>query len=129
MKKPLPATLLAIGSCLLLAFGAGGADGSGGMIIWPLFGTTNQLLAGLTLLVITIMLVRRGRPAIYTLAPLVFLLVMTLFALLIQLKSFYDKQDWFLLGLDVVVLVAALLVTLECAAALKKAFREPVEQA
>ena len=75
------------------------------------------------------MLVRRGRPAIYTLGPLVFLLVMTLLALLIQLKSFYDKQDWFLLGLDLVVLVAALLVTLECAAALRKAFcQEPAEQ-
>ena len=114
-------------SCLLLAFGAGGADGSGGLLIWPLFGTTNQLLAGLTLLVITIMLVKRGRPAIYTLAPLVFLLVMTLFALLMQLKSFYEKQDWFLLGLDLVVLVAALLVTLECTAALKRAFKAPPE--
>ena len=127
LTRPLPATLLSVVSCLLLAFGAGGADGSGGLLIWPLFGTTNQLLAGLTLLVITIMLVRRGRPAIYTLAPLVFLLVMTLLALLLQLKSFYDKQDWFLLGLDIVVLVAALLVTLECAAALRKAFAEPVE--
>lgn len=127
MTRPLPATLLAVLSCLLLAFGAGGADGSGGLLIWPLFGTTNQLLAGLTLLVITIMLVKRGRPAIYTLAPLVFLLVMTLFALLIQLKSFYEKQDWFLLGLDLVVLVAALLVTLECTAALKRAFKEPPE--
>lgn len=128
LTRPLPATLLAVASCLLLAFGAGGADGSGGLLIWPLFGTTNQLLAGLTLLVITIMLVRRGRPAIYTLGPLVFLLAMTLIALLLQLKSFYDKQDWFLLGLDLVVLVAALLVTLECGAALKRAFAEPVEQ-
>ncbi|KGD65869.1 carbon starvation protein CstA [Alcanivorax nanhaiticus] len=128
MTRPLPATLLSVVSCLLLAFGAGGADGSGGLLIWPLFGTTNQLLAGLTLLVITIMLVRRGRPAIYTLGPLVFLLAMTLIALLLQLKNFYDKQDWFLLGLDLVVLVAALLVTLECAAALKRAFAEPVEQ-
>ena len=127
MTRPLPATLLAVLSCLLLAFGAGGADGSGGLLIWPLFGTTNQLLAGLTLLVITIMLVKRGRPAIYTLAPLVFLLVMTLFALLIQLKSFYEKQDWFLLALDLVVLVAALLVTLECTAALKRAFKAPPE--
>ena len=127
MTRPLPATLLAVLSCLLLAFGAGGADGSGGLLIWPLFGTTNQLLAGLTLLVITIMLVKRGRPAIYTLAPLVFLLVMTLFALLMQLKSFYEKQDWFLLGLDLVVLVAALLVTLECTAALKRAFKAPPE--
>ncbi|MGB1466954.1 MAG: carbon starvation CstA family protein, partial [Alcanivorax nanhaiticus] len=128
MTRPLPATLLSVISCLLLAFGAGGADGSGGLLIWPLFGTTNQLLAGLTLLVITIMLVRRGRPAIYTLGPLVFLLAMTLIALLLQLKNFYDKQDWFLLGLDLVVLVAALLVTLECTAALKRAFAAPVEQ-
>ncbi|WP_300521314.1 carbon starvation protein A [Alcanivorax sp.] len=128
LTRPLPATLLAVASCLLLAFGAGGADGSGGLLIWPLFGTTNQLLAGLTLLVITIMLVKRGRPAIYTLAPLVFLLAMTLYALLIQLKSFYDKSDWFLLGLDLLVLVAALLVTLECAAALKRAFNAPPER-
>ncbi len=127
LTRPLPATLLAVASCLLLAFGAGGADGSGGLLIWPLFGTTNQLLAGLTLLVITIMLVKRGRPAIYTLAPLIFLLVMTLYALLIQLKSFYDQSDWFLLGLDLVVLGAALLVTLECAAALKRAFSAPPE--
>ncbi|HCP05319.1 MAG TPA: carbon starvation protein A [Pseudomonas sp.] len=120
MKKPLPATLLAIGSCLLLAFGAGGADGSGGMIIWPLFGTTNQLLAGLTLLVITVMLVHYRRPMWYTLLPLCFLLVMTVTALVIQLKTFYDQQNYFLLALDMVVLIAAILVALECAAALKR---------
>ncbi|MEH6500472.1 MAG: carbon starvation protein A [Pseudoalteromonas distincta] len=120
MKKPLPATLLAVGSCLLLAFGAGGADGSGGMIIWPLFGTTNQLLAGLTLLVITVMLVHLRRPMWYTLAPLCFLLVMTVTALIFQLRTFYEQQNWFLLGLDIVVLVAAILVAMECAAALKR---------
>jgi len=127
MRKAFPATLLSVASCLILAFGAGGADGSGGLLIWPLFGTTNQLLAGLTLLVITVMLVRRGRPTFYTLGPLVFLLVMTLAALLMQLRDFYQKENWFLLGLDLVVLVAAVLVTLECAAALrrsKKAVRE-----
>ncbi|KAA0696709.1 carbon starvation protein A [Halopseudomonas laoshanensis] len=120
MKKPLPATLLAVGSCLLLAFGAGGADGSGGMIIWPLFGTTNQLLAGLTLLVITVMLVHLRRPMWYTLAPLCFLLVMTVTALIFQLRTFYEQQNWFLLGLDLVVLVAAISVAMECAAALKR---------
>ncbi len=121
MRKALPATLLSVASCLILAFGAGGADGSGGLLIWPLFGTTNQLLAGLTLLVITVMLVRRGRPTFYTLGPLVFLLVMTLAALLMQLRDFYQKENWFLLGLDLVVLVAAVLVTLECVAALRRA--------
>ena len=36
------ATGIAVGACFVLAFGAGGPDGSGGMLIWPLFGTTNQ---------------------------------------------------------------------------------------
>ena len=119
MQKAAPATLLAVGSCLLLAFGAGG-DGSGGLMIWPLFGTTNQLLAGLTLLVITVMLVKLGRPMWYTLAPLMFLLTMTTLGLLIQLKSFYDKGDWFLFTLDLIILVAAVLVILESSSALSK---------
>lgn len=119
MQKAAPATLLAVGSCLLLAFGAGG-DGSGGMMIWPLFGTTNQLLAGLTLLVITVMLVKLGRPMWYTLAPLMFLLTMTTLGLLIQLKAFWDKGDWFLFTLDLVILIAAILVILESGATLTK---------
>ncbi|MFO7649123.1 MULTISPECIES: carbon starvation protein A [Halomonas] len=124
MKKPAIATLLAVGSCLLLAFGAGGADGSGGLIIWPLFGTTNQLLAGLTLLVITVMLVRLRRPMMYTLVPLCFLLVMTIAALLIQLRSFFEQGNYFLLVLDIVVLVAAIMVAMECASALKRSRAE-----
>ncbi len=119
MQKALPATLLSVGSCLLLAFGAG-SDGSGGMLIWPLFGTTNQLLAGLTLLVITVMLVKLGRPMWYTLVPLMFLLTMTTLGLLIQLKGFYDKGDWFLLTLDIVILAAAVLVILESGATLTR---------
>ncbi|QJQ99293.1 carbon starvation protein A [Halomonas sp. PGE1] len=124
MKKPAIATFLAVASCLLLAFGAGGADGSGGLIIWPLFGTTNQLLAGLTLLVITVMLVRLRRPMWYTLAPLCFLLVMTIAALLIQLRSFYQQGNMFLLVLDIVVLIAAIMVAMECASALKRSRAE-----
>ncbi|RUO72907.1 carbon starvation protein A [Idiomarina ramblicola] len=128
MQKALPATLLAVGSCLLLAFGAGGADGSGGLVIWPLFGTTNQLLAGLTLLVITVMLVRLGRPMYYTLLPLIFLLIMTVFALIVQLKGFYDSGDWFLMGLDLVVLVAAIWIALEASAGLTKLRKEQKAQ-
>lgn len=128
MQKALPATLLAVGSCLLLAFGAGGADGTGGLVIWPLFGTTNQLLAGLTLLVITVMLVRLGRPMYYTLLPLIFLLIMTVFALIVQLKGFYDSGDWFLMGLDLVVLVAAIWIALEASAGLSKIRKEQKAQ-
>ncbi|RUO37001.1 carbon starvation protein A [Aliidiomarina shirensis] len=120
MQRVVPATLLAVGACLLLAFGAGGADGSGGLTIWPLFGTTNQLLAGLTLLVITVMLVRYGRPMYVTLIPLIFLLVMTVAALVLQLHTFYNQQDWFLFSLDIVVLIAAILIALECGSVLNR---------
>lgn len=123
LKNGIVATLVAVGSCLVLAFGAGGIDGSGGMLIWPLFGTTNQLLAGLTLLVITVMLVRLGRPMWYTLLPLVFLLVMTISALVLQLGTFYSQGKWFLLVMDLVILVAAVLVLLESASALARQLR------
>ncbi|RUO60244.1 carbon starvation protein A [Pseudidiomarina insulisalsae] len=120
MTKAAPATLLAVSSCLLLAFGAGGADGSGGLAIWPLFGTTNQLLAGLTLLVITTMLVKLNRPMYVTLLPLLFLLVMTIFALLIQLRGFYEIGNWFLFTLDLLVLIAAVWIALEATATLAR---------
>ena len=123
LKNGIVATLVAVGTCLALAFGAGGIDGSGGMLIWPLFGTTNQLLAGLTLLVITVMLVRLGRPMWYTLLPLVFLLLMTISALVLQLGTFYAEGNWFLLITDLVILVAAILVLLESGSALNRQLR------
>ncbi len=116
-------TLIAVGVCMALAFGAG-SEGSGGMAIWPLFGTTNQLLAGLTLSIITVLLIKQGRPAMYTLVPLVFLLAMSIYALLVQMGQFYRAENWLLLGMDVVILIAALWVTLEAIIAMRKG-RDP----
>jgi carbon starvation protein len=54
------------------------------MSYWVLFGTSNQLLAALTLLVISVWLKRSGRPYLFTLIPMAFLLVMTMSALVLQ---------------------------------------------
>jgi carbon starvation protein len=116
-----PATALAVGCCLALAFGAGGTEGTGGLVIWPLFGTTNQLLAALTLLVISLLVVKLGRPPWFTLVPMIGLILMTLAALLFQLVDFYRQENWFLLGMDLLILVAAVLVALETAGALVRA--------
>lgn len=120
-------TLIAVGVCMALAFGAG-SDGTGGMVIWPLFGTTNQLLAGLTLAVITVILIKLGRSPVYTLVPLVFLLAMSIYALLVQMGQFYRAENWLLLGMDVIILIAALWVTLEAVIAMRKG-RDPAERA
>tara|TARA_B100000949_G_scaffold89629_1_gene80061 strand:+ start:645 stop:1919 length:1275 start_codon:yes stop_codon:yes gene_type:complete len=114
-------TAVAVGCCLALAFGAGGGGGTGGLVIWPLFGTTNQLLAALTLLVLSVFLLKQSRPSRYTFVPFLFLLTMTVWALLIQLKAFFENEQFFLLGLDLVILVTAIWVALESGSAYQKA--------
>ncbi len=112
------ATFVAVGACLALAFGAGGADGTGGMIIWPLFGTTNQLLAGLTLLVVSVILVKLRRPARYTMVPMVFVTTMAFLSALYQLWDLYTAGQYFLVFIDLLIIVAAVLVMLEASSAL-----------
>jgi carbon starvation protein len=55
--------------------------GSGGYLLWPLFGTSNQLLAGITLMLISLWLYRLGRNPLPTLVPMAFLLTMTIWAM------------------------------------------------
>jgi carbon starvation protein len=77
-------------------------------------------MAGLTLLVVTVMLIRQKSSVKYTLIPIVFLLTMTFIALLIQLVDFYNKGNWLLIILDLIILGATILVTLESSSILKK---------
>jgi carbon starvation protein len=123
-KKGVLATLVAVACCLLLAFGAGGASGSGGLVIWPLFGSTNQILAGLTLLVISVMLMKYGRPARYTLVPMIFVLITSSWAALIKLKEFYDIENWLLFTIDLIVVITTVLVILEAASVVSRIRRE-----
>lgn len=54
---------------------------------WVLFGTSNQLLASLTLLGVTIWLYRTGRRCWYVLAPMLFVMTITLTALGVQIAA------------------------------------------
>jgi carbon starvation protein len=49
--------------------------------VWPAFGASNQLLAALTLLVITLWLKKGGKRTAIVLAPMAFMIVMTVWAL------------------------------------------------
>jgi len=75
----------------MAAIPPGGADwswtnaGKGGLILWPLFGATNQLLAGLSFLVITFYLWRRGRAVWFLVIPMIFMLIMPIWAMTYQL--------------------------------------------
>ncbi len=54
------------------------------MAFWTLFGTSNQLLAALTLLGITVWLKRSGRPYWFTLLPMLFVMAITVWSLFLQ---------------------------------------------
>jgi len=75
----LAATLitLALPAWMLMSGEAGGWR-----LYWTLFGASNQLLAALSLLVVTVWLARARRPVAFTLLPLLFVLGVTLWALL-----------------------------------------------
>ena len=120
----LVATIIAVGAALGLTFSTG-MDGSGGMIIWPLFGTTNQLMAGLTLSVLVVILTKLRRPTLPLLVPLVFVTLMSLWAAVLQLRTLFEAGNWLLLGIDVVIIVAAVWVVVEAVASISKARREP----
>ena len=118
------ATIIAVGCALGLTFSMG-LDGSGGMLIWPLFGTTNQLMAGLTLSIVVIILTQLRRPTWPVLIPLVFVTAMSLWAAVLQLRTLWGAGNWLLLVLDVIIICCAIWVIVEAFTAISKARKEP----
>lgn len=125
-----PATLIVVVVGLGLTFSQG-LGGEGGLRIWPLFGTTNQLMASLTLSIIAVMLIRKRRNPLPALLPLVFVFVMSFWAAIEQLFSFADpaQADWLLFVLDVIIIVSSVWVAVEAIIAMRKAATEPAEDA
>ena len=125
LKKGWVAAAIAVISTAALALYDG--QGKGGLLIWPLFGTTNQLLASLALLTISVFLIRLGRSAAPALIPMVFLLSVTSLAMLLTLKTFWlnsvsgDKMQWHLFIIGVVILLSTAFIIFEAVRALRGA--------
>jgi carbon starvation protein len=84
--------------------------------IWPIFGATNQLLAGLALMVIGVWLRKKGKPVWFVVLPMIFMLVMTLWALFIVIMQY----KFSLLGvIGGILLLLAVFLILEAAAIFK----------
>jgi carbon starvation protein len=88
-----------------------------GKTMWIMFGTTNQLLAGLTLLTVSLFLFKLGRPVLYTLIPMVAMLTMTIWAMLWSLLNFWNTRPMpvLLIVVSVIVLVMTLWLMVEAA--------------
>lgn len=96
--------------------------GKGGQILWPLFGATNQLLAGLAFLVTTFWLWRRQKPVWFILLPTLFMLVMPAWALLVQL---FGPGGWWSEGKHLLTFVGLVTLGLEAWMLLEAALMWP----
>ena len=112
----LPAAALAV-------FTDGGKGlGSGGFILWPLFGTTNQLVGGLTLLVLIVHLKTRKRPVWPVAIPMVFLVLMTTTAGVMNLHGQLTAgtKNWPVIVFGVLFLLLEVLIFVEAIKTLRR---------
>lgn len=84
-----------------------------GLALWQLFGTTNQVLGGLTLLCVTVYLVQRGRNFWVTLLPMIFLLSTTLVAMIAKVRDFQRIGNVALLVVGSILILLAVWLILE----------------
>ncbi|MBN1514529.1 MAG: carbon starvation protein A [Phycisphaerae bacterium] len=107
--------VVAIGAVALLRINGQPA----GLALWQLFGTTNQLLAAIGLLVVSVMLFIMRKPIVYTLVPMLLMLVMVSWAMVFKLRDYYGRwhasgdagyRALFLVGSVIAVLTVWLMI-------------------
>lgn len=124
---------IATGLVFLIGIGmtfSQGLGGEGGLRIWPLFGTSNQLLASLTLSIIAVVLIRKRRNPLPAVIPLLIVFVMAFWAALNQASGFLnpDNPDYLLLAVDVIIIISSIWVAVEASLAMRRAAAEPPEE-
>ncbi|MGD9365944.1 MAG: carbon starvation protein A [Desulfobacteraceae bacterium] len=122
LAKKHPATIIAVVTAFILAFYNG--SGKGALTLWPLFGSVNQLLAGLALLVVTVYLAYKKAPLVYTMIPMIFMLFMTGWAMILNLNTFYAKSNWLLFFIGLAVFALEIWMIIESAIVLRKVYGE-----
>jgi carbon starvation protein len=107
------ATVIAVGSALLLAF-ATGAGGTGALTLWPLFGAVNQTLAALALIIITLYLqTKGGLKWMFSGFPAAFMSVMTIWAVVYNQVNFLSAHNVLLTVINICILIVAVWIVVE----------------
>ncbi len=86
------------------------------MKFWTLFGTSNQLLAALTLMAVAVWLYREGRRVWFVVVPMIFVLAVTVTALVMQIVA---VDDLVLRVTACALLALAIYVSAACAKAVR----------
>ncbi len=127
MLNKYAATSFAVVTAAILAF-ATGANGNGALMLWPMFGAVNQLLAALTLLLLSVYLKKKGKYKYLVAAiPCIFMLIITIWAVLINEIDFVRQANWMLVIINGAILGLSLWVVIETLIVFNKKRNPPLK--
>ncbi len=113
LDKRYAATAFAVITAGLLAF-ATGANGTGALTLWPMFGAVNQTLSALALIIITLYLRRLGGwKWLVSGLPALFMAVMTLWASLMNESRFISAKKILLESVNGIIILLVLWIAVE----------------
>ena len=95
--------------------------------LWPAFGASNQLIAGLALLVVSCWLVNRGRSAWYTFIPAILMLITTIGAFIYQLVLALGRAegpDFFIATICIVLVAISGIIAFEAIQIIAPVFKQ-----
>jgi carbon starvation protein len=103
------ATLMAVIPAVMLTLWSVPDPVSGTMkqtawVLWPLFGASNQMLAALTLMVLTLYFWQRKKPILPIFIPMLFIMLITFIALIIKAQSFYYQENTLLFSINLIMI-------------------------
>jgi len=91
-----------------------------GLTLWELFGTTNQILAALGLLAVSLFLYRMRKPIAYTLLPMIAMMIMTVTAMIMKLRVNLAARHWSLLAVGGIILLLVVWLVVESVLAFRR---------
>lgn len=122
IKKPLNnryvATFIVVALAVLLTFMQPGAKGA--LLLWPLFGALNQLVAALALGIVALYLIMKKKKPVYALIPMIFILAMTIWATINNIIGFIDDKNITLVVLSLLILILTIWLLISGITVLKK---------
>jgi len=85
-------------------------------VLWPLFGASNQMLAALTLMVLTLYFWQKNKPVLALLIPMILIMLVTIVTLCVKAMEFYSQNtilfviNLFMIGLVMWMIVEGIIV-------------------
>ena len=106
-KNKLSATIIGVIPAYLLTLNGTGWE------LWPVFGASNQMLAALTLMVLSIYFWKKGRNILPLLIPMIFIMTITIISLILKTSEFFIASNYLLLSINIILIILILWMIIE----------------